>query len=268
MLTSFKTQLSGIKEHHLPAFAERFQQAGYAVLLYDHRNWGESEGLPRHHSNHYEQTQDAHCVIHYVSTHLDIDPSRIAIWGSSFSGGIALIAGALDPRIKVVVSQVPFVSGKLTRQRLPETVISKLFADRGQTSSSNPTYIPIYPESLEAAQNPANGVMMGSEECFRHYARSLSLEPSRENKITLQSMFHTLRAEPQMYISQISPKPLFMVVGLQDSLIDSQQQVAFFKQAGEPKQLLELDCGHFDVYHGENFEKNVSTQVAFLDKFL
>jgi hypothetical protein len=81
-------------------------------------------------------------------------------------------------------------------------------------------------------------------------------------------MFHALRAEPQLYISQISPKPFWMVVGLQDSLIDSQKQVAIFKKAGEPKQLLELNRGHFDVYRGENFEKNVSTQVAFLDKFL
>lgn len=175
-------QLSGIKEHFLPAYAERFQKAGYAVVLYDHRNWGESDGLPRHHSSHYEQTQDTHDVIYYTSTQLNVDPARIALWGSSFSGGIALIAGAIDPRVKVVVSQVPFISGRTTRSRLPAVALAKIFADRGQTTSSDPTYIPIYPETLEEARNPANGAMMGTEECFRHYEDVRNLEPRRETK--------------------------------------------------------------------------------------
>ncbi|QKX59076.1 uncharacterized protein TRUGW13939_06206 [Talaromyces rugulosus] len=260
--------LSGIKEHFLPAYAERFQKAGYAVVLYDHRNWGESEGLPRHHSNHYEQVQDTHCVVHYISTHLDVDPARIALWGSSFSGGIALIVGALDPRIKVVISQVPFISGKIKKARPPDALLAKVYANRGQTSSSDPTYIPIYPESLEEAQNPANGAIMGSEECFHHYADVRNLEPRRENKTTLQTLFHIMRSEPQSYVSQISPKPLLMVVSLKDTLIDPRQQVAVFNEAGEPKQLLKIDCGHFDVYRGESFEGNVLTQVAFLDKYL
>ncbi|OJJ07924.1 hypothetical protein ASPVEDRAFT_89157 [Aspergillus versicolor CBS 583.65] len=260
--------LSGIKEHYLPNYAERFQKAGYAALIYDHRNWGDSEGLPRHHSNHYEQTQDTHCVIHYVSTKLDIDPTRIALWGSSFSGGIALIAGAIDPRIKVVVSQVPFISGDTRRARLPEEKLARLLADRGQTTSADPTYIPIYPETLEQARDPATGAIMGTEECFRHYEDVRTLEPRRENKITLQSIFHTIRSEPRNYVSQISPKPLLMVVARKDTLISCPDQVAAFTKAGEPKQLLEMDCGHFDVYRGGYFEDNVSTQIAFLDRYL
>lgn len=85
---------------------------------------------------------------------------------------------------------------------------------------SEPTYIPIYPESLEEAQNPANGAMMGTEECFRHYAEVRTMDPRRENKITLQSLFHVMRAEPKDYVRLLSAKPLMMVVSLRDSLID------------------------------------------------
>ncbi|GKZ24479.1 hypothetical protein AbraIFM66951_010703 [Aspergillus brasiliensis] len=260
--------LSGIKEHFLPSYAERFQKAGYAVVLYDHRNWGESDGTPRHHSNHYEQTQDTHDVVYYTSTQLDIDPTRIALWGSSFSGGIALIAGALDPRIKVVLSQVPFMSGTTTRSRLPAAVLDKIFADRGATTASNPTYIPIYPETLEDAQKPANGALMGTEESFHHWNFSRTLEPNRENKITLQTLFHVMRSEPQNYIAHIAPKPLFMTVSLKDSLINPQIQLDAFQTAGEPKELLKLDCGHFEVYRDGYFETNVAAQIAFLDKYL
>ncbi|KAL2814695.1 Alpha/Beta hydrolase protein [Aspergillus cavernicola] len=249
--------LSGIKEHHLPAYAEQFQRAGYAVILYDHRNWGESDG-----------TQDTHDVVHYTSTQLDVDPARIAIWGSSFSGGIALIVGATDPRVKVVLSQVPFMSGTSTRSRLPAVILDKLFADRGETTSSDPTYIRTYPETLEEAQNPVNGTMVGTEETFRHYQHTQSFEPRRENKITLQSLFHAIRSEPKNYVVKLRPSPLFMAVSLKDSLIDPQIQLDAFHTAGEPKELLKLDCGHFEVYHGCPFKKNIAAQLAFLDKYL
>lgn len=36
-----------------------------------------------------------------------IDAARIGLWGTSYSGGHALFVGALDPRIKVIVAQVP-----------------------------------------------------------------------------------------------------------------------------------------------------------------
>ncbi|PKX93527.1 alpha/beta hydrolase [Aspergillus novofumigatus IBT 16806] len=138
----------------------------------------------------------------------------------------------------------------------------------GRTSSSNPTYIPIYPETLDESHTSSNGVMMGTEECFRHYADIRNIEPFRVNKITLQTLFHVMRSEPQEYISQISPKPLLMVVGVRDSLIDAQKQIAAFQKAKEPKELLELDCGHFDIYRGEIFEQNIATQIAFLKKYL
>ncbi|KAI1385718.1 Alpha/Beta hydrolase protein [Hypoxylon trugodes] len=146
--------LSGIKRHFLDNFAEMFQQAGFAAVAHDHRNWGESDGLPRHHTNHNEQIQDTH----------DVDPSRIALWGSSFSGGIVLIAGAIDPRIKAVIGQVPFISGSHVRSRLPKELLPRIYADRGETTFLNPTYIPTFPESLEEARAQPGKAIMSTEE--------------------------------------------------------------------------------------------------------
>ncbi|KAF9771385.1 hypothetical protein IL306_010977 [Fusarium sp. DS 682] len=259
---------SGIKDNFLDIFAERFQQAGFAVFLYDHRNWGASDGLPRHHTNQYEQTQDTHDVIHYVSNRSDVDSERIAIWGSSYSGGIAITAGAVDPRIKVVIAQVPFVSGKLTREGFPKALLAKIYNDRGETTSMAPTYIPIFPATAEEAENPNNGAVLGTKESWDHLQIVKERGHMRENKVTLQSFFHAIRAEPSAFITQLAPKPLFMVVALQDSLIDPQAQLKVFATAGEPKELLELDCGHLLVYRDNVFEKNIAAQIAFLKKHL
>lgn len=261
-------QLSGVKENSLDRFAKRFQAAGIAAVVFDHRNWGASDGTPRHHTNQYEQTQDTHDVISYVSTLPEIDRDRIALWGSSFSGGVAIIAGACDPRIRVVVCQVPFVSGKATAERVGQEFVSRLYADRSTTTTDDPTYIPVYPETLEEARAHPKDFMLGTEESYHHYASTKHQAPDKENKITLQTMFHALRAEPCAFISQISPKPLFMCIGIKDPLVDAELQEKTFAMAGEPKQLLKLECGHFDVYEGEWFEKNVSAQIHFLQQYL
>jgi hypothetical protein len=53
-----------------------------------------------------------------------------------------------------------------------------------------------------------------------------------------------------------------MAVSLRDSVIAPEVQPEVFKRAGEPKELLELDCGHFDVYSDNYFEQNISAQIA------
>ncbi|KAI1412248.1 alpha/beta superfamily hydrolase [Hypoxylon sp. FL1857] len=253
----------------LDHFARRFQAAGIAVLLYDHRNWGESDGNQRHHSSLYEQTQDTHDVIHYVSTRPEIDPARIGLWGSSYSGGVAIIAAAVDPRIKVVVSQVPFLSGKAQKARLPADLLEKIYADRGASTIANPTYIPVWPDTLEQAQQRPGDFILGTEESWHYREVIRQIDPENVNKITFQSMFDMVRAEPGAFISQISPRPLLTVIAKHDSVLDSQiQQEIFDDAAGEPKQLLKLDCAHFDVYTGYCFEEVISAEIAFLKQHL
>lgn len=59
------------------------KKAGFAALVFDHRYWKASDGLPRHHTSHYEQTQDTHDIIYYASRRPGVDPTRIALCGSS-----------------------------------------------------------------------------------------------------------------------------------------------------------------------------------------
>ena len=60
-----------------------------------------------------DMVDDARCAVRFLRAHaveLHIDPDRIGIWGSSYSGGHVLVVGALDRRVRCVVSQVPLVS--------------------------------------------------------------------------------------------------------------------------------------------------------------
>src|SRR5262245_35477679 len=92
---------------HAAAFAD----AGFNAFVYDHSGFGGSDGHPRQHVHPPRQLRGYRDAVSFVRTLPGMDTSRIALWGSSFSGGHVLCAGALDPRVACVVSQAPFISG-------------------------------------------------------------------------------------------------------------------------------------------------------------
>src|SRR5688500_3805959 len=68
-------------------YAEQFAAAGLAVLVFDYRHFGASGGEPRQIVDVGKQRADYHAAVHYARTLPRVDPARIAVWGTSFSGG-------------------------------------------------------------------------------------------------------------------------------------------------------------------------------------
>lgn len=106
---------SALKEMDLNTFAAEFtSKLPIAALVYDNRGFGDSdhkEGQPRSEIVPSLQISDYSDAITYVSQRSEVNPDKIAIWGSSYSGGHVLYVGAVDRRVKAVLSQAPLVSG-------------------------------------------------------------------------------------------------------------------------------------------------------------
>jgi fermentation-respiration switch protein FrsA (DUF1100 family) len=78
-----------------------------------------------------------------------------------------------------------------------------------------------------------------------------------------------LTFEGQAMIHRISPTPLLFVVPGNDVLVSTASQMSAFEKAREPKQLHYLEgCGHFDLYLGDHFKKNIQAQIAFLKTYV
>ncbi len=93
---------SAIKEMHLDDYAEVFSGAGLACLVYDNRGFGASgaaPGKPRQEIDPWEQIRDYQHAITYAQSRREVDASRIAVWGSSYSGAHAYVVGAIDRRV-------------------------------------------------------------------------------------------------------------------------------------------------------------------------
>ena len=104
----------GTKDSGLLPFAEAMAEAGLDVLLFDYRGFGESSGEPRQFAWPPRHREDYRAAIEFARGLDGVDPERIVLWGTSWSGGHVVYAAAADPRIASVISQSPDVDGPAT----------------------------------------------------------------------------------------------------------------------------------------------------------
>jgi dienelactone hydrolase len=104
-----------------------FANAGYLVITFDYRGWGQSDGRLimaaspekrtgrrftaevqelREYVDPIEQITDWFNVVHWAMAEPAVDKNRIGLRGSSYSGGHVFYIAALEPRVKAIVSQV------------------------------------------------------------------------------------------------------------------------------------------------------------------
>jgi fermentation-respiration switch protein FrsA (DUF1100 family) len=225
--------------------------------------------MPRLEVDPYMQQQDYLDAFDYAASLPDVDGDRIAYWGSSFSGGNVIVAAAVDKRIKAAVVQCPFVSGDLAVAALTP-MIPMLLAERaGIKQGLEPSVIPIYADSLEAALAGSAKTLLSDADAYRYMeAVSARDRGGWENKLVAQSLLKMIVNEPKAFIHRIAPTPFLMIVPDADVSVPTATQLAAFDLAGEPKTLHIFQGGHYDVYSGPVFEDNMKRQIAFLKKHL
>ena len=240
---------SAVKEMYLDRFAEVLCAAGIAVLVYDNRNFGASGGIPRQEIDPWQQVRDYRHAITWLGGRGEIDRERIGVWGSSYSGGHALVVGAIDRRVKCVVSQVALVSGsrnlkRLIRADLMAEVRKQFDADRvARFAGEAPAMIPV------VAQDPLGPAALPTADSWQWFTETARIRASAwRNEVTLRTIEMLGEYEPGDYITQISPTPLLMIIANQDHLAMADEAFAAYNRALEPKRLLVLNGGHFDAY--------------------
>ena len=108
----------------LDSFAEYFtNQIPITALVYDNRCVGASDGTPRFELLPSLQMSDLQDAITFAQSLEEVDPEKIALWGSSYSGGNVLQVAAFDHRVKAVLAQNPMVSGVENAARLVPSVV-------------------------------------------------------------------------------------------------------------------------------------------------
>jgi uncharacterized protein len=240
---------SAVKEMYLDSFAEAFAAGGLNVLVFDNRCFGASDGQPRQEIDPWAQIRDYRHAITYAGTLPEVDPARIGIWGSSYSGGHVMVVAAIDRRVKAVVCQVPLVSGHANLRALVRADFIAGFraqfdADRlARFRGEPPAMVPVVDEDPLA---PSALPTPDSWEWFTQTGDSRA--PTWRNEVTLRSVEMFTEYEPGTYLPYISPTPFLLLVAEGDHLVPSGLAIAAFETAHQPKELVIMPGGHFDAY--------------------
>jgi uncharacterized protein len=238
---------AGVKEHGLERFARVFADAGFVVLVHDHRGFGASDGSPRYDIDPWVQIADWRRAISYLESQPFVDADRIGLWGSSYAGGHAIVLGATDRRLRAVVAQVPTISGyQQSLRRVPPDQVRALesgFADdeRHQFHGAPPAT-----QAVVSADRTVQASYYAPD-AVEFYNQPVD-DGVWDNVVTVRSTRAARMYEPGTWIARVSPTPLLMVVGLHDTITLTDLALGAYEAALQPKKLVTIDGGHFDPY--------------------
>jgi len=215
---------SAVKEMALEAYAERFCAAGFGVLVYG----------------------------------ADVDSERLGLWGSSFSGGEAIIVAACDDRVRAVVANVPLTG-------FPGVE----YADTSADFAAIRSWVLSDPDGLDRSEEEVVGpfAVVAEAGCdltpylpqpeSADWFMALGARPGStwQNRITLRNAFTgSPRFDPGLCVAHVAPTPLLMVVASEDRLAATDVTFGAFERAGEPKRLETIAGHHFVPYDGAGLD--------------
>lgn len=249
---------------NMVAYAERFTAAGMAVFMFDYRHFGESGGEPRQLMDTKRQRADWRAAIACARECDGLDPGRIALWGSSASGGHVIAVAAEEPDIAAVVAQVPLIDayrgGPSVKTPLPLLLrfLAAALRDAWRGLLRRPPYlVPVYgaPGTVAQFTDPAckpffDGLAHESPTWRNAFAPRVLLTAPRYRRGTAERL-----AMP-------------LVVCVADRDVNASPTFAARVAGGAPLgEVRHYPVGHFDVYpemNTEVFERVVADEIVFL----
>ena len=255
----------GTKDMIMESYALRYQEAGFAVLAFDYRHFGESEGEPRQLLLIPYQLEDYAAAIEYARGLKEIDPARIALWGTSASGGYGIVIAAKDNNIACVVSQCPGLdhraSEKMFRKRLGIGHILRLFV-HGQCDMMR-SRLGLSPHKIPIVGKPGSMAFFPILDAYEGYRR---LAPENFiNEVCARIILRSHGYRPDKHIQNVRC-PVLIQICDHDSLAPISAETE--KELRKYAEVKHYPIGHFDIYIGSNFEKSVSDQLDFFMKHL
>jgi pimeloyl-ACP methyl ester carboxylesterase len=253
-------------------YAEVFCRGGFAVVLYDHRNLGISDGEPRQQLDRWTQARGYRDAIDFVFTLPQIDTSKIGLWGDSMSGDEALVVAAIDHRVSAVVAQVPACG----RAMPPADPDGKLFEQikhtflYGDIVATPETIIGPKPVvSFDQQTIPSMLQPLSAYHWFMEYG-------ARYNTKWLNNATYVSPDVPVTFTSALCTPyvkaAILMMISHDDEMPGANSEVAryTFEIAPQPKKLIEIDGGHFGIvyYPSPLFDMASTAQVEFYKEYL
>ena len=252
----------------LDDYATDFAQAGFAVLLFDHRNFGDSDGEPRYGFDTLLQIRGYRDAISFVASQHGIDKQKIVAWGESASSLVAQFIGVFDDRVRAVIARTPVCGNSATKfDESPEKFewLRKNWSTL-DLSTVSMRELAVRFSRLHEGEGP---VIVEGGAAVSYATRMRKKYPSDwSNQVfilqrKLEAQFNEQRL-PAKYLKV----PTLFVIATDDEvpLCELSTNRRCFDLIDAPKQMTEITGGHFElIYQGsEPYGQSLSAEIKFL----
>jgi len=258
--------LGATRDASLAPYAERFAAAGMHVLLFDYRHFGASDGEPRQLVSVRRQLQDYAAAVEFARALAGVDPARVAVWGTSFAGGHALVTAARQPGVAAAVCQCPMMDGVAAVRRILEyagpgqllRLTGHGLRDAVLAPFGRAHYVP-------TVGPPGSLAVMSSPDADAGY-RALG-PPEFRCEIAARIALTVGLYRPVRYADRVRC-PVLVQICEQDSVAPAAAAEAVVRRLGERGEVQRYPIGHFEPYKGAWFERSIGDQVDFLRRHL
>jgi uncharacterized protein len=255
----------GTKDMVLEEYALHFAENGIAAIAFDYRYFGASDGQPRHFFNGVRRQEDIKAAVEFARNHQNINPDQIILWGTSAGAAYGITIAAEDQKIAGVIAQCPSLDhkkdDKIIFRREGLLFFLKLFMhaqrDKGRSRFGlSPHLIPI-------VGKPGSFAFMTAPGAFEGYAELAKKSKLFVNGICARSLL-MLQGKNPIHTAQQVNCPVLLQVCEYDNTVDPDSHTQVAHILGDKATLIKYPIGHFDIYHGDNFNKAVNAQVEFI----
>jgi hypothetical protein len=244
--------------------AELFASEGLAVLTIDYRKFGESGGKPRQVIDIKGQRADFTAAVAFVRSLPEIDPERVALWGSSLGGTHTLFVAAEDSRVAAVVAQIPY-SGRPKKSVGRNKAQIKRIMNLALKDTIRGWFgmKPLYVPAVGSADDNAILVDPHAKEVTKSLSANNSLW---RNEIAPRVIFDILRLNP-LKIAKNIKAPLLVTIAEKDTEapIYLTKRLADLAPRGEVQT---YPISHYEMYQPDIRQKVLLDQLKFLKKHL
>lgn len=253
----------GTRDTGLMDFAAEFAAAGIDALVFDYRGFGASQGSPRQVVAYRNQREDWRAAVDAARRLRGVDPERVALWGTSYSGGHVLTVAAADRRIAAVVSLVPATDGLAAVLQIARTAgpLAPLRLIRHGLRDALTAVRGAAPHTIPISAEPGSVAIISTPGALAGYEAIAG--PTWRNQVCARTALEVALNRPTTAAPKIKC-PMLVQIGSNDQVAPPGAARKTANRAGGPTTTLEYPVDHFDVYAGEWQAKVLADEVAFL----
>lgn len=257
----------GTRDTALLPFAEGLAAAGLDALLFDFRGFGASSGMPRQRVSWLRQRADYRAAVAAARAIDGVDPDRVVLWGTSYSGGHVLAVAAADPRIAAVVSMTPAADGLavllgMVRHDGPARIARLVGAGLRDLAHAATGRAPVLVPTVGPAGSDA---VMANDAGAEAYPAMGG--PTWRNAVCARSALGVALNRPIAKVAKIRC-PVLVQLGEHDAIAPPAAAEAVARRGGSGVELRRYAADHFDVYDGPARALALEDQVQFLRRHL